>query len=69
MRVLAAQSALFRVGGFLGLWPAAPAKMASFEEDAADDAALESLGYKQELARGLTMLCAPLLRTHMRPWR
>jgi hypothetical protein len=31
--------------------------MADLAEDAADDAALESLGYKQELSRGMTWLC------------
>jgi hypothetical protein len=35
----------------------AAAAMADLSEDAADDAALESLGYKQELTRGMTWLC------------
>lgn len=31
--------------------------MSTLAEDIADDVALESLGYKQELSRGMTLLC------------
>jgi hypothetical protein len=31
--------------------------MASLDEDTRDDAALEALGYKNELSRGMTLWC------------
>ena len=34
----------------------------SLDEDVADDAALEQLGYKAELSRGLTLTCASRAR-------
>ena len=36
--------------------------MSSLAEDIADDVALENLGYKQELTRGMTMLCVARAR-------
>jgi|APGre2960657444_1045066.scaffolds.fasta_scaffold09364_5 hypothetical protein len=39
--------------------------MSSITEDAQDDAVLEQLGYKQELRRGMTLLCVTLCAVHM----
>ena len=41
----------------------------SLDEDVADDAALEQLGYKAELSRGLTLTCASLLSPRTQPRR
>ena len=64
--------------GFLLLGPRAPGgpadlllftllrlDMSSITEDAQDDVALEQLGYKQELRRGMTLLCVTLCAVHM----